>query len=120
MSDRGLQPKGWGAMAISGHGPDAGWRAPGEMYHYVIYFRRFWQSGFLMSSKNARPTGASRGGDFATNSRLILLSAFALVIGVVSTVGAAVLLAVMLVPVLGGLIVRFGSEKMRGHGIPEA
>jgi hypothetical protein len=69
-----------GDQRASGHGPGAGWRAPGEMYHDVIYFRRFWQSGFLMSSKNARPTGASRSGDFATNSRLILLSAFALVI----------------------------------------
>jgi len=44
----------------------------------------------------------SRGGDFARNHRLIQLSAFALVIGVIS------------------LMARFGSEKIRGHGIPEA
>jgi H+/Cl- antiporter ClcA len=122
------------------------------MSRYDI-FRDFCEIWVLMSSKNTPATGASRGGDFATNSRLILLSAFALVIGVVSTVGAAILLvairfftnlffyqtislatrspadnhlglAVILVPALGGLIVglmaRFGSEKIRGHGIPEA
>src|SRR5579872_4750572 len=94
-----------------------------------------------------------RHGDFSTNSRLVLLSAFALVIGLTSTAGAALLLsgirfftnlffygdpsliqrgpannhlgaAVVLIPALGGLIVglmaRYGSEKIRGHGIPEA
>ena len=92
-------------------------------------------------------------GDFAPNARLILLSGFAIAIGVMSTVGAVLLLAairfftnlfffhalsfaarspadnqlgagVLLAPVMGGLIVgllaRFGSEKIRGHGIPEA
>lgn len=94
-----------------------------------------------------------RGGDFATNSRLVLLSGFAIVIGGLSTLSAWVLLQAIrfftnlfyfqtvstavtspadnrlgwlaiLVPALGGLIVglmaRFGSEKIRGHGIPEA
>jgi len=98
-------------------------------------------------------TAAARGSDFATNSRLLLLSGFAVVIGVLSTLGAMILLAairlftnlfffqtlslaerspagnhlglaVILVPALGGLIVglmaRYGSEKIRGHGIPEA
>jgi chloride channel protein, CIC family len=92
-------------------------------------------------------------GDFAPNARLILLSGFAIAIGVLSSAGAMVLLAairfftnlfffhtvslaarspadnhlgagVLLAPVLGGLTVgllaRFGSEKIRGHGIPEA
>ena len=96
---------------------------------------------------------AHRHGDFSTNSRLLLLSAFALVIGLTSTAGAALLLAgirfftniffygepsliergpagnhlgvaVVLIPALGGLIVglmaRYGSENIRGHGIPEA
>jgi H+/Cl- antiporter ClcA/predicted transcriptional regulator len=91
--------------------------------------------------------------DFSINQRLVLLSAFALVIGVISSVGAWFLLAairfftnlffyqtfslanrspadhhlgawVILVPAVGGLIVglmcRYGSEKIRGHGIPEA
>ena len=104
------------------------------------------------------PTGAHTGrvtpaGDFAPNTRLLLLSAFALAIGVIGTAGAALLLGairfftnlfffhtlslaarspadhhlgvgVIAVPVLGGLIVglmaRFGTEKIRGHGIPEA
>jgi H+/Cl- antiporter ClcA len=103
-----------------------------------------------VSSKKDPP---ARPGDFAANNRLILLSAFALVIGIVSSIGAAALLAairfftnlfffqtlslaprapaenalglaVTIVPALGGLIVgliaRFGSEKIRGHGIPEA
>ncbi|GAA3926635.1 chloride channel protein [Luteimonas lutimaris] len=91
--------------------------------------------------------------DFSSSNRLLLLSAFAVVIGGLSTLGAWLLLAmirfftnlffhqtlslaeaspadntlgawVILVPALGGLIVglmaRFGSEKIRGHGIPEA
>ncbi|QIK81631.1 CBS domain-containing protein [Lysobacter sp. HDW10] len=94
-----------------------------------------------------------RGRDFARNDRLPWLALFAVVIGVLSTIGAWVLLSmirfftqlfffqrlsfdevspatntlgawVILVPALGGLIVgliaRYGSEKIRGHGIPEA
>jgi chloride channel protein, CIC family len=99
------------------------------------------------------PAGIARAGDFAPNTRLVMLSAFALVIGVLSTAGAMLLLTairfftnlfffhtlsvaarspadnhlgwgVIAVPVLGGLIVglmaRFGTDKIRGHGIPEA
>jgi CIC family chloride channel protein len=91
--------------------------------------------------------------DFSGNDRLLVLSAFALAIGALSTAGAWVLLAAIRgftnlfffgtlslaarspaghapgawaigVPVLGGLIVglmaRYGSERIRGHGIPEA
>lgn len=91
--------------------------------------------------------------DFSGSNRLLLLSAFAVVIGGLSTLGAWLLLAmirlftnlffyqtlslaeaspagntlgawVILVPALGGLIVglmaRFGSDRIRGHGIPEA
>jgi H+/Cl- antiporter ClcA len=95
----------------------------------------------------------SHRGDFAANRRLILISAIALVIGLVCSVVADALLGLIhlftnlfyfhhfsfaahepaghalgwlavLVPVVGGLIVglmaRFGSERIRGHGIPEA
>jgi chloride channel protein, CIC family len=106
-----------------------------------------------MSVSNGHSDGPSRGGDFARHHRLIRLSAFALVIGVISSGGAILLLGairlftnvfffhtislvyrspadnhlgayVVLTPALGGLVVglmaRFGSEKIRGHGIPEA
>ena len=91
--------------------------------------------------------------DFSTNSRVLLLSAMALAIGVIASFVASALLWliavitnlaffhrfssaasipadhhlgawVILVPVAGalciGLMARFGSEKIRGHGIPEA
>jgi chloride channel protein, CIC family len=106
-----------------------------------------------MSVESNVTSTASHGGDFARNSRLIRLSAFAAVIGVLSTLGASVLLdairfftnlfffqtislaqrspadnhlgaAVIAIPAIGGLIVglmaRYGSERIRGHGIPEA
>jgi H+/Cl- antiporter ClcA len=92
-------------------------------------------------------------GDFTADRRVLLLSAIAVVIGVIASYVAVVLLrliafftnlfffqrlsfapaspadhmlgwAVIIVPVIGGLIVgvmaRFGSDKIRGHGIPEA
>lgn len=92
-------------------------------------------------------------GDFTTTSRVLSISAIAIVIGVVSAYVAVLLLrliglstnlffygrmrsdivspaghhlgyAVVLVPVVGGLVVgliaRFGSDRIRGHGIPEA
>jgi chloride channel protein, CIC family len=91
--------------------------------------------------------------DFSTCPRVLLISAAALVVGLVSTLAAYALtwlisvitnLAfyqrwsalpatpqghhlgwwVIIVPVVGaiiiGLMARFGSEKIRGHGIPEA
>ena len=100
-----------------------------------------------------RPHGRTRPGDFTPNTRLVMLSGFALVIGVMSTAGAMLLLAtirfftnlfffhtlslaqrspadnhlglaVIAAPVVGGLLVglmaRFGTDKIRGHGIPEA
>jgi H+/Cl- antiporter ClcA/CBS domain-containing protein len=92
-------------------------------------------------------------GDFSTDSRVLLLCAMALPIGVIGAVVAKALLWlialitnlaffgrvsvtavspetnhlgwwVVLVPVVGSLIIglmaRYGSEKIRGHGIPEA
>ncbi|CAE6805178.1 Voltage-gated ClC-type chloride channel ClcB [Paraburkholderia domus] len=92
-------------------------------------------------------------GDFATDTRLLRITAIAAVVGILSTLAADFLLHlirfftnvfffqtisignhspaantlglwVVVVPVIGGLIVgliaRFGSEQIRGHGIPEA
>jgi len=91
--------------------------------------------------------------DYAVGPRLLLITGLAVPIGALGTVAAFVLLslirfftnlfffqtlsieehspalntlglAVIVLPVLGGLIVglmaRYGSEKIRGHGIPEA
>jgi H+/Cl- antiporter ClcA len=91
--------------------------------------------------------------DFGLDRRVLFLAGIAVVIGGISTVAAFVLLnlihfftnlfffqtlsfadrspathtlgiAVVIVPVIGGLIVgvmaHFGSDKIRGHGIPEA
>jgi chloride channel protein, CIC family len=91
--------------------------------------------------------------DFTTTRRLLMISAFAIIIGVVSAYVAMALLKliglftnlfffqrfstalvtpeahslgpfVILVPVVGALVIgvmaRYGSERIRGHGIPEA
>src|SRR5205085_7213978 len=92
-------------------------------------------------------------GDFTATPRLLMIAAFAIVIGVVGAYVALALLKliglftnlfffqrlstalvtpeghtlgpfVILVPVAGalviGLMARYGSERIRGHGIPEA
>src|SRR5262245_58876405 len=92
-------------------------------------------------------------GDFTANARLLLLSAVAILIGIISAYVAVALLSlinfftnlfffqrfsiaaaspamhtlgwvVVIIPVVGGLIIglmaRYGSERIRGHGIPEA
>jgi H+/Cl- antiporter ClcA/CBS domain-containing protein len=86
-------------------------------------------------------------GDFTTDRRVLIFSGMAVLIGVLSAVVARVLLWLIaaithvaylaaspadtplgawavLVPVAGslviGLMARYGSEKIRGHGIPEA
>jgi H+/Cl- antiporter ClcA len=102
---------------------------------------------------NPRVDGLHHLGDFTTSGRVILISALAIVIGVVASYVALALLKliglftnlfffqrvgtnlvspagnhlglfVIVVPVIGGLIVgfmaRYGSERIRGHGIPEA
>jgi CIC family chloride channel protein len=85
--------------------------------------------------------------DFSSDRRLFLMSGLALGLGVLSTLAARLLLwmisffthifflasspqqshygvLVVLIPAVGagfvGLMARFGSEKIRGHGIPEA
>ncbi|MEO8051026.1 MAG: chloride channel protein [Acidobacteriota bacterium] len=97
--------------------------------------------------------GAEALGDFTVTPRILLLSAIAVVIGVVSSFVALGLLRLIalftnlfyfqrwsmggsspaqntlgtmavIVPVIGALIIglmaRYGSERIRGHGIPEA
>lgn len=92
-------------------------------------------------------------GDFTTSNRVIFVSALAIILGAAGAIIAKVLLwligivtnlafflrwdsdlvqpdksvlgpAIIIVPVIGGLIVgfmaRYGSERIRGHGIPEA
>ena len=104
-----------------------------------------------MSEKTERVD--DRLADFTRDRRILLLSAFALVIGCVSAFVAYALvwlisvitglaffgrfstellspernglgIFVILVPAVGGLVIglvaRYGSEKIRGHGIPEA
>jgi chloride channel protein, CIC family len=102
----------------------------------------------------APPLGADQLGDFTTvNRRIFLLTALAIVVGVIAAFIAVALLDLIGlftnlfyygrfsisfaspsgtqlgllavgVPILGGLIVgvlaRYGSERIRGHGIPEA
>src|SRR5580698_6149104 len=105
-----------------------------------------WQFSSMHKSKDSLS-------DFSTDSRVLLLSAMALLIGAIGSVVAYALIWliavitnlafyqrfsaasavppghhlgywVVLVPVIGALIIglmaRFGSEKIRGHGIPEA
>ncbi|MEO7986282.1 MAG: chloride channel protein [Gemmatimonadales bacterium] len=99
------------------------------------------------------PRQDDRLSDFTTDSRLLLITPMAAVIGVISALVAVALVWLIgsitnlvyyhrlssvlvspadnhlgwwavLVPMVGGLIVglmaRYGSEKIRGHGIPEA
>jgi H+/Cl- antiporter ClcA len=103
--------------------------------------------------RNAKVDPAAGLGDFTTTPRVLLLSAIAVGIGIVSAYVAKGLLlliafftnvfffqrfstapaspvdamlgpAVVAVPIVGGLIIgvmaRYGSERIRGHGIPEA
>ncbi|MCG5072165.1 chloride channel protein [Paraburkholderia tagetis] len=105
------------------------------------------------SERNERNERSEHKGDFATDVRLLRISAIAAVGGALSTVAADFLLHlirfftnlfffqtlstvnhspaentlgwfVVAAPVIGGLLVgliaRFGSEQIRGHGIPEA
>jgi chloride channel protein, CIC family len=98
-------------------------------------------------------SAAEQYGDFTATPRVLLLSALAIAIGLLSTGVAFVLLRLIalftnlfyfhrwsvaaaspdantlggyavLVPIAGGLIIgviaRYGSERIRGHGIPEA
>jgi H+/Cl- antiporter ClcA/CBS domain-containing protein len=100
-----------------------------------------------------KPSTAEGLADFTTDFRVLVLSAMAVVIGVISTLVACALLwlialitnlsfhhvfssatrtpqghhsgpFVVLVPMVGaaviGLMARYGSPKIRGHGIPEA
>ncbi len=110
-----------------------------------------------MEAASQAPEIARRGvdglGDFTVDRRLLFVSAFGILIGVVCALIAVALLSligfftnlffygrfaftfvspaenqlgpyVIAIPVMGGLMVgllaRYGSERIRGHGIPEA
>lgn len=106
-----------------------------------------------MSSPQTESAASPQWRDFYGQDRFLLLSGLAIVIGVISSIGAYVLLMairfftnlfffqslsfethspadnqlglwVIIVPAIGGLIAglaaRYGTEKIRGHGIPEA
>jgi len=112
-------------------------------------------TGLPLTETNHRPAALpkDRLADFSTDRRVLLLSAMAIVVGIISSFVAYVLLWliavitnlafyqrfsslpavpqghhlgywVVIVPGIGALIIglmaRFGSEKIRGHGIPEA
>jgi len=99
------------------------------------------------------PAVHDRLADFTRDKRILLLSLFAVIIGILSTISAWILVNliaiisnlvffqsfstklpslshhhlgawVIVVPAIGGLLIglmaRYGSEKIRGHGIPEA
>ena len=108
-------------------------------------FSLFWQR-FVRSFKNlGNHEALGKLGDFTARPRIILISLLALGIGVVSACVALILLRLIglrwstalvspagnrlgifeiAVPVIGALIIglmaRYGSERIRGHGIPEA
>ena len=101
----------------------------------------------------SEPAIRDRLADFTRDKRILLLSFFAIIIGLLSTLTAWCLvnliavisnlvfyqtfstklaplthhhlgIAIILIPAVGGLLIglmaRYGSEKIRGHGIPEA
>ncbi len=111
------------------------------------------KSLFARNKRKASAEPAGSPGDFRTDTRVVLLAALAVPIGVIGALVAKALLWLiavitnisffhrfssqpslpeqnhlgwwlLLVPVIGALIIglmaRFGSEKIRGHGIPEA
>lgn len=116
-------------------------------------FSQVWQKCVKSINSLGNHEELGKLGDFTTNRRVVLLSAFAIVIG---ALGACIALALLrliglftnlfffqrwgtalvspagnhlgifeiVVPVIGALIIglmaRYGSERIRGHGIPEA
>ena len=108
----------------------------------------------VLSSTGPRPLPREdRLGDFTADTRLLIITPMAAVVGVMSALVAVALVwligsltnlfyyhrfssalispagndlgaAAVLVPMVGGLLIglmaRYGSEKIRGHGIPEA
>jgi chloride channel protein, CIC family len=107
----------------------------------------------ILARVNEAPLRATHLGDFTLRSRVLLITALALMVGGASAIAAFCLLRliglitnlvfyqrvsvtmtppgaahhpwwlILLAPVAGGLIVglmaRYGSEKIRGHGMPE-
>jgi H+/Cl- antiporter ClcA len=55
--------------------------------------------------------------DFTRDRRVIILSLMAVLVGAIS---ALVVVVPVVIGLVIGLMARYGSEKIRGHGIPEA
>ncbi|MEO7020282.1 MAG: chloride channel protein [Ktedonobacteraceae bacterium] len=118
-----------------------------------LTFSRIWRKVISLFSGLGNDETLGKLGDFTVTPRVIVLSLFAIVIGVIGAFVALVLLRliglitnlsfygrwdtslvspgdnhlgifVIFVPIIGsllvGLIARYGSERIRGHGIPEA
>ncbi|PRZ40711.1 H+/Cl- antiporter ClcA [Antricoccus suffuscus] len=112
------------------------------------------QSRITKPTDDALPRRTAHLGDFTLTPRVLVITAYAVIVGAISALTAWALLSliglitnlvfyqrvdsklvapglehhsawlILLAPVAGGLIVglmaRFGSEKIRGHGMPEA
>lgn len=118
-----------------------------------LTFSQMWRKSISALSGQGNDDAVGKLGDFTVTPRVIVLSLFGIVIGVLGAFVALALLRliglftnlsfygtwdtslaspagnhlgfwVILVPVVGSLIVglmaRYGSERIRGHGIPEA
>jgi len=117
------------------------------------YFRDIWRKGIEAVNKLGNNEALGELGDFTTTARMMLISLFAIGIGILSAFVALLLLRLIglftnlfffqrwstalvspvgnklgileiFVPVIGAIIIgfmaRYGSERIRGHGIPEA
>ena len=107
-----------------------------------------------MNAAKARPARNHELGDFAVEPRMLVITAWALLVGGLGALAAWLLLKligvvtnlvfyqrwdtqlvapsgahdpwwlILLAPIIGGLVIglmaRYGSEKIRGHGMPEA
>lgn len=118
-----------------------------------LMFSQVWRKLINGLSGQEDSEASGKLGDFTTTPRVIVLSFFAIVIGVIAAFVALILLRliglitnlaffgrwdftlvspagnqlgvfVILVPIVGafiiGVMARYGSERIRGHGIPEA
>src|SRR6266576_3534722 len=72
----------------------------------------------LYMTRNLQPD--DRLGDFTADGRILTLTAMAALIGVMSAFVALALLRLIVGGLIVGLMARYGSERIRGHGIPEA
>jgi chloride channel protein, CIC family len=133
--------------------PAVGRKVRHEGSRRLIFFSRVRGGLSRLANRFPKRQAAERLGDFTTSPRVILMSALAILIGVLGAVVALILLRLIglftnllffqrwdttlvspagntlgvfeiFIPVIGALIIglmaRYGSERIRGHGIPEA